>query len=126
MASTRNNRSQDRRAALREQQRREKEAADAVFTLLDKEDKAREASAGGVAKLVDVVGKPRAADLLGLTPAEVSAYLTLHQDVTGGRDVETDDATPDGGATDSAGEHAAGTIPAQSEAGAAAAAPATA
>lgn len=108
MASARNNRAQDRRAALRERQRREKEAADAVFSLLDKEDKAREASAGGVANLADVVGKARAADLLGLTPAEVTAYLTLHRKVTG---------------TD---EDAGASIPGQSEPGATAAAPATA
>ncbi|WP_335983192.1 hypothetical protein [Streptomyces sp. CA2R106] len=126
MASTRNNRVQDRRAALREQHARERKAADAVFVLLDKEEAAREAAAGGVADLVETVGKARAAELLGLTPAEVSAYLTLHRDVTGGRDVETDDAASDDGAADAAGEDAAGTIPAQSEAGAAAAAPASA
>lgn len=125
VASTRNNRAQDRRTALREQHRREKEAADTAFTLLDKEDRAREASADGVANLVDVVGKARATELLGLTPAEVTAYLTLHREMTG-----PDDAAPDDGDTAAVGdptaEDGAASIPAQSEAGAAAAEPATA
>ncbi|MFI9041649.1 hypothetical protein [Streptomyces sp. NPDC053726] len=127
MASTRNNRVQNRRAALREQQKREQKAADAVFTLLDKEEQAREASADGVAKLVDVVGKPRAADLLGLTPAEVAAYITLYRELSGTDETgEADSTASDDSDADTTDESAEASIPAQSEADTAPAAPAIA
>lgn len=78
----RNNSVQDRRAALRERHRRERQAADAVFRLLEKEELARQATAAVINDLVDVVGKDRAADVLGLKLAVVTEYVALHRQVT--------------------------------------------
>lgn len=119
MASTRNNSVQDRRAALRDQQKREREAADAVFKLLEAEEKARLATAAGVAKLVTAAGKDRAADVLGLKPAEVTAYLTLDREENAAGTDEAKDSAGGGEGTqgeDTAGNGAAGGIPAQSDA----------
>lgn len=111
MASTRNNTVQDRRAALRDQHKRERDAADAVFKLLESEDKARIATATGVAKLVDAVGKDRAGDVTGLKPAEVNTYLSLHREAASSETGETDDTA----AKDSAEDATASGIPAQGE-----------
>ncbi|MFJ2193093.1 hypothetical protein ACIOJE_34990 [Kitasatospora sp. NPDC087861] len=91
MASARNNKIQDRRAALREQQKLERLAADEVFKLLTAEEEAREATAAGVADLVDKVGAARAGALAGLDARDIAAYLKLHDEVS-----TDDDAADDG------------------------------
>ncbi|MFF1795598.1 hypothetical protein ACFVXQ_15490 [Kitasatospora sp. NPDC058263] len=107
MASARNNKVQDLRAALRKQQQRERDAADTVFKLLATEEDAREATAAGVAKLADAVGPGRVAELTGLEPREVTAYLKLHAELSGMQSSEPATA-------DSSGDNrAAAEVPAQ-------------
>ncbi|MFD8146079.1 hypothetical protein [Streptomyces sp. NPDC059708] len=118
MASARNNMIQDRRSALRERQRFERLAADEVFKHLDAEEKAREATAGAVAKLVEAVGRDRAGDVTGLEPRSVTAYIRLHEELNG-------TATDDGEST-SAPEVAAALTPGAASVPAQVAAPASA
>ena len=86
MASARNNTVQERRAALREQQRLERAAADEVFKLLEAEENAKVATAAGIVKLVDTAGRDRAADVTGLSLRELAAYAALHAEATGSGD----------------------------------------
>jgi len=94
MASARNNTSQGRRAALVEQQKRERAAADLVFKLLDVEESARLKTAAAVAKLVGTLGASRAAEVTGLEAREITAYLKLDSeaDVPDDLDAVDDDA----------------------------------
>ncbi len=127
MASARNNRIQERRTALREQQKREREAADAAFKALDSEYEAQLAAAAAVAAVVELSGKERAGALLGLEPRDVNAYVKLLEDLATGGSVEGQGAGD--GAEESLGSGEpdalagvqAAAIPAQSEAAAAAA-----
>jgi len=132
MASARNNKIQERRAALREQHKREREAADAAFKALDDEYAARVAAARAVASVVELVGKERAAILLDLEPRDVAAYLKFVEEVgsTGdavgdradGNDKRSDDkAAASSGESSERVDSAASAIPEQGAAAAAAA-----
>jgi hypothetical protein len=88
MASTRNNKLQERRAALREQQKREREAADAAFKALDDEYDAKVTAAQAVASVVELSGKERAAILLDLETRDVAAYVKYAEDAASGETAE--------------------------------------
>ncbi|WP_327072072.1 hypothetical protein [Kitasatospora sp. NBC_01302] len=122
MASARNNRIQERRAALREQQKREREAADAAFKALDDELDAKIAAAKAVANVIELSGRERAAGLLGLEARELAAYAQLAKELAEPGADESADTSDADSADEGQGEAAAAGIPSQGEPATAAAA----